>query len=231
MLNTTRRAVLSAGAAALVIKPANAQAFWPLVAGFFIAKELSKSGESTFPPTANQTAAYQPPKAVAAIRVKSPYRIVGVPAIPQPDAEHPEDPLIAKIAERLLGDADLAAQVFATIGRERAEMFLAGKIGLWTQFNNPILPNMLKVRLHNNSMETVWGAIEFAIDNYAGKREFAFVDDGYKMEPHGTLETVIPLRIDFLTPGVKKVTIINQPREVICPACAMYVLPFTIQAA
>jgi len=27
------------------------------------------------------------------------------------------------------------------------------------------------------------------------------------------------------------VTIINQPREVICPACAMYVLPFTIQAA
>lgn len=212
MLNLSplaRRALLVSGSAAAIVRPQPARAwFWVFVGGFLAAQYLHEKADD---------------------KSRRIYTVTGVSPLPAPEQGQPEDPLMLRIAARFDGSKEVARHLLNTMGPIQAEMFLNNKMGLWQQRNGRNGPNILQVRLHNNSMDIVRGEVEFAIDNDR-RREFTFMDDAYKLDGHGTLELDIPLRVEFQTPGVKRINVVNQPRQIIAPFGEMFVLPFNIES-
>lgn len=232
MLNLSRRAALTSGAAAPFFTPSRAKAnIWWFLGGMLFMDYQNEKDKNRAAIATLSNANVQSRGASAPATVPIKYRVVGASALPTPDPDQPENPLLPKLQERFHGDKEIAAHVLNAMGDWSAKEFLADRLGLWTQRVNNDEPNMLVLRIHNNSAKPVRSQLEYTIEKWATRRlEFEpFLDDGYKLDGYGNLQADLPLRLQFTTPGLRRVSVINQPLSVAPPSAFVYVLPFTIE--
>ncbi len=224
MLTLSRRAALASGAVAPFVSSAEAQANFGsavaglvgiLLPGILIYQWINgdfRRGKDT---------------PVRHVR----YSVLGAHPLPPPDPNEPENPLLQTLAARFGGNKEVGGCLLRELGDGRTKDFISGNLGLWTQRFRTDDPNMLVVRMQNNSPNTVRYQLEYKIEQWPAKvAEYpSLLDNGYKFGGYASAERHIALRLQFKTPGLRRVSLINTPDSIFVPPAFVYVLPFTIQ--
>jgi hypothetical protein len=153
----------------------------------------------------------------------------GEQARSEPSASPPMDQQI--LARRLGGDLALATQIVQLIGKEQTQRVIRGDLGLWAQRDHTGSGlNRLTAHMSNSSeKETPW-QLRFAVDDVeTNHREFEFKSYGYRIKPYASIDVDTPLKADIPKPGLKKVSVINQPPGISFAAIDVLVVPCEIR--
>lgn len=120
-----------------------------------------------------------------------------------------------------------AKPVVRTLGREVVSKAIDGKLAIWPEIAIP-KAQYLDVTIVNRSSRPIISRLHIAIDDLAtGEPDFNYAYRGYRVDPHSTFRYAAPFDHVFRRPGLKRVSIINQPRHLQTQSVELLVVPGT----
>lgn len=142
-----------------------------------------------------------------------------------------ERPYAMRLAQQTGMDQATAEEIVRAIGVDPAKRIVEERLAVWPQRDTSD-QRILDIALENRSSQPITGAMRIAIDDVAsGAREFEYRYHGYLIQPNSTLHHAVPFRATFKRSGFKRVSLINQPRQVVASAVELFVLPGEIRRA